>query len=300
MSNLIKSETYQKIQDKFIEHGNVDKATFNKEVSFAVQHFSKNKYLQDCTIESALKAVLNISQTGLTLNPVSKYAYLVPRYNSQLKSKEVVLEPSYVGLVKLLTDSGSVLSINTQLVYENDKFDMDLALGEISHKPELVKSKRGEFIGCYSIAILANGGSQVEWMDFEELNGIRDYSESYKAYKSGKTKSCIWVESYGEMCRKTVIKRIYKHLPKTKKVQNIEQAISIDNDNNGFREKASFGYLSYAEQLINQSALPMEIKESIELKLDAAEYTDEVSEIVEELKKHQPETLDQQFDKKVG
>ena len=243
---------------------------------------------------------MNISQTGLTLNPVSKYAYLVPRYNSQLKSKEVVLEPSYVGLVKLLTDSGSVLSINTQLVYENDKFDMDLALGEISHKPELVKSKRGEFIGCYSIAILTSGGSQVEWMDFEELNGIRDYSESYKAYKSGKTKSCIWVESYGEMCRKTVIKRIYKHLPKTKKVQNIEQAISIDNDNNGFREKASFGYLSYAEQLINQSALPMEIKESIELKLDAAEYTDEVSEIVEELKKHQPETLDQQFDKKVG
>ena len=68
----------------------LSKEQFNKEASFAIQHLAKNPYLQKASKTSILQSVLNIAQTGLTLNPVSKYAYLVPRYNSSTKELECV------------------------------------------------------------------------------------------------------------------------------------------------------------------------------------------------------------------
>lgn len=203
-----------------------------REISFALQHLAKNDYLNSATPESKLKSVVNISQVGLTLNPVAKEAYLVPRYNSSLRSVECVLEPSYVGLVKLLTDAGSVKQITTNVVYENDVFDLNLAdsFSPVKHKPELIKSKRGEIIGCYSLATLENGAKQVEWMDIEEIKEIRERSESWKSYKSGKAKSTIWESDFSEMCRKTVIKRIYKYLPRTVRMEAIDNAIKLTNE----------------------------------------------------------------------
>lgn len=200
-----------------------------REISFALQHFAKNDYLNKSTPISKLKAVVNISQVGLTLNPVAKEAYLVPRYTNG--NVECVLEPSYVGLQKLLTDAGSVTSIATNIVYENDFIEIDAAdsVKPVSHKPELNSAKKGAIIGCYSVATLANGAKQVEWMDVTQINEIRERSESYKSFKAGKAKSSIWESDYSEMCRKTVVKRIYKYLPRTERMNQIDTAISLSN-----------------------------------------------------------------------
>jgi phage RecT family recombinase len=201
-----------------------------RELSFAMQHFAKNEYLDGATPSSKLRAIVNISQVGLTLNPVAKEAYLVPRYSKD-NGLECILDPSYVGLVKLLTDAGSVQSIITNVVYENDKFELNLAdtVTPVKHQPELINSKRGNIIGCYSLATLLNGSKQVEWMDIEQINEIRERSEGYKSWKSGKAKSCIWDSDYSEMCRKTVIKRIYKYLPRTQKMELVDKAIDLSN-----------------------------------------------------------------------
>ena len=93
-----------------------------QEISFAIQIINKSPQLQKCSKESLQVAVLNISNIGLSLNPASKEAYLIPRWNSAAKQNEACLEPSYVGLVKLLTDAGSVTSVLCQLVHEGDVF----------------------------------------------------------------------------------------------------------------------------------------------------------------------------------
>jgi phage RecT family recombinase len=220
-----------------------------REISFALQHFGKNDYLNKSTPESKLKAVVNVSQIGLTLNPVAKEAYLVPRYtNGKI---ECVLEPSYVGLQKLLTDCGIVKNIITNLVYENDKIVLNLAdtTNPVIHNPELSMSKRGGIIGCYSVATLDNDIKQVEWMSVEEIHVIRERSESYKSFVAGKSRSCIWESDYGEMCRKTVIKRIYKYLPRTKKLEAVDNAIALSNVDYEITEEQRDYILLLAEKL---------------------------------------------------
>lgn len=280
---LITTKEFSPIEKKMQEAGfSVEKV--KQEISFALQLINKNKQLSTCTKESLQQAVLNVSNIGLSLNPAAKEAYLVPRYNSLLKTMEASLDPSYVGLVKLLTDAGSVKSMVCQLVYEGDKFEIDLASNTtpVIHKPELVRSKRGQITGVYALATLPDGTRQVEYMDVEEVNAIRERSETYKAFKSGKIQSCTWVSDYGEMARKTVIKRIYKYLPRTERMTVIDSAIQQDNTD----YTASDEQLSYIESLLHTSTLEQRQIEALEMEMPVMN-SKRASEVIENLRQNQ-------------
>lgn len=258
---------------------------FEKEALHAVNIWNdpKNGYLRKADTSSLTLALVNVAQTSLTLNPVAKEAFLIPRYDKVSKSIKIVLEPSYVGLVKLLTDAGSVTSINTQLVYQNDDFKIDLAADQpVKHIPNL--KDRGEIIGAYSIAKLATGEKQIEWMDIKEIHKIRDTSESYKAWKDDSTKQTIWNSYYGEMCRKTVLKRIYKYLPRTDRMEKFDKAVSLTNHD----WEPSLSQVTYAEQLINSSTLIESNKERLLNELSTCD-ADGLEMMIEYLNDHQPE-----------
>ena len=178
---------------------------------------------------------------------------------------EAVLEPGYVGLVKLLTDAGSVKSMLCQLVYESDVFSVYLAnnVQPVTHRPELSRSKQGNLKGAYALATLIDGTRQVEYMSVEEINEIRERSETFKAYEADKIKSCTWVSDYGEMARKTVIKGIYKYLPRTERMQQIDKAIEIDNTDFSISDAQA----NYIEALLNTSCLDQRQRENLELEL---------------------------------
>src|SRR5689334_11701957 len=109
MSNALTRANFSNVEKPMQEAGfSIEKV--KQEISFAIQHVNKSPQLQKCTTESLQMAVLNISNIGLSLNPAAKEAYLIPRWNGVTKVTEAALEPSYVGLVKLLTDAGSVTS----------------------------------------------------------------------------------------------------------------------------------------------------------------------------------------------
>lgn len=258
-----------------------------QEISFALQTINKSAQIQKCSKESILQAVLNISNIGLSLNPAAKEAYLIPRWNGITKQMDASLEPGYIGLVKLLTDAGSVTSILCQLVYENDTFEMDLAnnLNPVKHKPELTRTKRGKVQGCYALATLPDKTRQVEYMCVDEINEIRERSETYKAFKEGKIKSCTWETDWGEMGRKTVIKRIYKYLPRTERMIQIDSAIAEDNKD----FSASDDQLSYIENLLHTSTLEERQKSAIEMELPVMGAT-RASEVITNLKNNQQET----------
>lgn len=283
MSNeIIKLEraTFAPIKDNFIKL--IDEDTFNKECSFALQHLSKNSYLQKATPNSLLTSVLNIAQVGLTLNPVMKLAYLVPRFVNG--AVECCLEPSYQGLCKLLTDSGSVNNVYAHLIYENDVFEQILGTeNTIVHKPKL--GNRGTIIGVYAVAVLANGSKQCEVMDVTEVNEIRDSSESYKSFKNGKTKSCIWNDWFEEMARKTVIKRLVKYLPKSN-YDKIATAIDLTNDD----YQASIGQLNFIDSLIRTSSITEERKVFIERNMNTYSH-EQANACIEMLKQNQVDPI---------
>lgn len=249
MSNLTK-KTFEPIKASFIEL--VDEQTFKREVSFALQVINKDQYLQKATTESKLQAVLNVAQIGLSLNPVKKEAYLISRYNRKLSVNECHLEPSYQGLVKLITDTGSVSQIYAYPVYKGDHFRVKLGtVQEIEHEPAYQSKEIERF---YAVAVLHNGNLQTEVMSRADVNEIMESSESYKAYKSKDyIKSCIWVDHYSEMGRKTVLRRIVKYLPKTDQFSKLHQAIELQEQD--WKREPEPGEIGMIESLLRSSSL---------------------------------------------
>jgi recombination protein RecT len=275
-------EQFPKIREKFLKLANEE--TFIRECSFAIQHLNKNPYLQKATQESILESVMNIANTGLTLNPVLKLAYMIPRYNSVHKEVQCVLEPSYQGLVKLITDTGSARNVFAHVVYEGDEFEEILGTEpSITHKPKHLSTK---ITFAYAVAVLFNGSRQIEVMTKAEINDIRDKSESYKAYKDGKVKSCIWVSDEGEMCRKTVIKRLTKYLPKTDQWDKLATAIDIDNKDYSISNDQA----SYIESLLQTCSLPVEEVIEIEKSLNTIN-SGEASKMITYLQNNQRDPI---------
>jgi len=122
------SKAYEPAIAKMQEAG-LDIVKIKREISFALQLLNKNQRLQECSANSKMAAIVNIANIGLTLNPAAKEAYLLPRWSSVTKENECCLEPSYIGLVKLLTDAGSIKNILCNLVNAfNDRFAHHFAL----------------------------------------------------------------------------------------------------------------------------------------------------------------------------
>jgi len=193
---------------------------FKREQQFALQICNSNTYLQqERFLGSLCNAVRNVALCGITLNPVMKLAYLVPR------DKAICLDISYMGLIKIATDSGSVTKVSCQAVYEKDVFEVSYGTQDaVIHKP-LVFGDRGNPIGVYCIATLHDGSVQIETMSIKEINEIRGRSSSYK-----KGNSSPWRTDYLEMARKTCVKRASKYWNKSERLAN---AVQIDHDNNG-------------------------------------------------------------------
>lgn len=222
----------------------------------------KNKYLRKADKQTFLDALINLCKVNLSLNPIKKEAYLVPRKNGE--RIDVCLEPSYIGLIKLLTDEGTVKHIQTNVVYDNDEYTEFYDMNGINFKHVPTKDTRGNIKGVYCIAFLSDGGKQFEYMTIQEVNSIKEKSESYKAFKDPNKKvfTCIWNDYESEMIRKTCLRRIYKYLPRSNSDQSkyIQEAIKLDES----AFSATGEQIQQIENLLHTSMLPESEKTQIE------------------------------------
>lgn len=201
---------------------------FNREANFAVQILSANSFLQKMEPQSIVDSVKNISLIGLTLNPAMKYAYLVPRNN------KCTLDISYIGMIKLLTDAGAIKNISADVVYQKeiDNGHFDFRKGSdpyLKHKPLVFDSNKGEMVGAYAIAYFRDGGCQFEMMGKSDIEKIKLTSESYKNEKTRKYSP--WENWEPEMWKKTVLRRLFKMLPKTHFSEKLISALNSEHEN---------------------------------------------------------------------
>ncbi|MGL5727585.1 MAG: recombinase RecT [Plesiomonas sp.] len=186
--------------------------SFAKESQFAIQLMQGNAYLAKVAMQnqdSMIAAVRNVAAIGVSLNPAAKHAYLVPR------GGKVVLDLSYMGLMHIATESGSISWVQCHMVHKNDKYKNRGTKQEPLHDYEAFGGERarGPVVGCYCMAKTHDGSYLVEEMTIEEIHAIRARSESFK--KGGMSP---WKTDEGEMIRKTVIKRAYKYWPKNERM----------------------------------------------------------------------------------
>jgi recombination protein RecT len=199
-------------------HGAVN---FQKEASFALQILKGNDYLAGVAMgdpDSLKSAILNVASIGLSLSPVFKHAYLVPR------NKKVCLDISYRGLIQLAVDVGSIKWAKAEIVCEKDVFKLRGLGQEPVHEFEPF-GEGGKVVGAYCVAKTHDGDYLTTTMTIGEIYSIRDRSESFKSGKGGP-----WTSDETEMIRKTVIRRAYKSWPLTNTRQRLDAAIDVSNE----------------------------------------------------------------------
>lgn len=204
---------------------------FNREASFLLQAIDGSADLKACTPESKVQALVNVANIGLSLNPTLRFCYVIPKNvmsgvvdGRKKYEKRVTIEPSYMGLLKLATDSGMVRDVVARVVYEGDQFAIDVAKNDASHIPYWTRGmNRGRIVGAYSMATLTDGAKHIEVIGADELGLIRS-----KSLNAG---SAIYNDWEGEMARKAVIKRHVKYLPKSgAEGERLMHAIDLDNE----------------------------------------------------------------------
>lgn len=198
--------------------GGVDPERFITVALSAVQNQPK---LLECSPLSIFTAIREAATYGLELGPLGD-ASLTPY------AGEASLSVEYRGYRKLAMRDGTVRVIAADVVFTADAFRIVSGSESpgIYHEPAL--GERGNVLGAYAWARLANGELLYVWMTEAELYKRRDVSRSWQtALKYGRTDS-IWHLWPVEMMRKTVIKRLCsEQLPLTPLLREV---ITRDTD----------------------------------------------------------------------
>lgn len=206
----------------FIQNGK-DIHDLQRECNFAVQAMMANPYLIQCARQNPddfVNALKNVVLTGMTLNPTLKLAYLVP-----YKGK-VQMQSSYMGKKSFAINTGLVLDIEAYLVYKGDTFEIEQGTNaHIIHKPNPWGDRGKESIlGGYYFIKYPNGTQQFDTMTIADIESIRKRSPSV-----GSGKTSPWDTDYTEMCKKTLINRAYKQIPKLDMSEKARAALEILN-----------------------------------------------------------------------
>jgi len=200
---------------------------FEREAGFAIQALGANDYAMSTAMnnrQSVVDAVTNIAAIGLSLNPAKKQAYLVPR------DKKICLDISYMGLMDLAMESGSVKWAQAAIVYKGDTFQLMGYDKPPNHGFNPFSTDRGEIVGVYVVIKTADGEYLTHTMTIADVYAIRDRSSAWKAYVEKKSRSGgPWLSDEGEMIKKTCVKQAYKYWPKTERLDTAIHHLNVDS-----------------------------------------------------------------------
>lgn len=197
------------------------RARFDKEVYYMTKAIAGNNMLKEADPTSLMEALVNVAQFGLSLDPALKLGYLIPRkVNGAVQAR---FEPSYMGMLQLLTQIGALREMKAVCIYENDAVEIDVAADEQvrNHTPWWLNGcvEAGQFVAVYTVAYLSDGRKSYCIMPANEVYSIRERSDSYKRGSSP------WKTDFDEMAKKTCIRRHFKTLPKVDLRPELQDAV---------------------------------------------------------------------------
>jgi phage RecT family recombinase len=190
------------------------------------------KAAQDGLMPDGRESVLNIY--GVTVKTADGREQWV---------QQVQYLPMVGGLIKNLYASGEILTLDAAVVFENDKFRW--VRGDepkLEHEPTLADHP-GNILAAYCVVKLKSGEFKREVMPWRDIERVRAMS------KAGSGPNAPWVKWLDQQCIKSVIKRIYKQLPKAERFEQVDRS---DNEALGFAATPE----SVADITARHAALP--------------------------------------------
>lgn len=167
-------------------------------IGAALTAVTKTPKLLECDTISVYSALLQAGRLGIVPDSVIGEAYLIPY------GKNCNLVMGYKGLLSLAKRTGKVKAIWAEVVFEKDEFKEVKGLHRnLIHDPnpdtDPAKDVPTHF---YAIIQYTNGGFNYVVMKKSEIDFIKN--------KYGGKNSQSWADSYCEMGKKTVTKRLLK------------------------------------------------------------------------------------------
>ena len=194
------------------------------EQNYAIQQIYKNQMAADVAVRnpvSVQNAIRNLSAIGISLNPATKHAYLVPR------DKAICLDISYMGLMHLAQQTGSILWGQARIVYSNDKYENQGLTKEPLHVFNSF-GHRGDKVGVYCCVKLPNGDFLTEEMSAKQVEEVKNTSKAKNSSYSP------WVTFEEEMWKKSAVKRASKYWPSNS--ARLQEAIHVINEHEGLED----------------------------------------------------------------
>ena len=180
-----------------------------------------NPALYSADQQSLLQSCRKAAADGLLID--GREAVLIPF------GKSITYIPMYLGILKKVRQSGELKSITIEVVRENDEFSywVDELGQHLKHVP--ARKNRGEMELVYAVAVLKDGGTQIEVMDEEKIHKVRGAS---KSAGSSSSPWKLWTEA---MWKKSVLRQVCKYLPSSTDLDNVYQN---DNEDYDFKKGA--------------------------------------------------------------
>ncbi|HOV61658.1 MAG TPA: recombinase RecT [Candidatus Hydrogenedentes bacterium] len=165
--------------------------------------------LANCSVPSILEAVAEAVAMGLDPSGLSNEGTLIPR-KTKGGGYRAVFVPDYRAILRIMLSNPRISHIEARTVRKGDQFELRFGDPEgriVEHRPAIA-AEPGEPIGAYAIAWFKDFDRPlVEWMTKAEIEANAERGGSFGNENSP------WETDWGEMARKTVIKRLAKYLP---------------------------------------------------------------------------------------
>ena len=177
----------------------------------AKQAIARNPDLLKCDMASIYFAVAQCFEIKLSLSPQMGYAYLIPRKG------RCGLELGYRGLLALARRSPFFVSLNADVVYEQDEFEYSNGTDPFLKHTRTFKT---EAVKCvWVVATIARDGvrrTEIAIMSGAEVEKVR------------RNAGPVWAAYPSEMMRKSAVKRFLKLCPLA--VDELDKALGIDDE----------------------------------------------------------------------
>lgn len=185
---------------------NITPAKFFNVVSVAL---IKTPDLLQCDRQSLYLAAMQSAIDHLL--PDGREAAIIPY------GKTAVYQPMVFGILTKLHRTGEILSLSVNVVRQGEQFS-HFTDEEGEHLEHTSAFSDGEIVGVYCVLRTKSNGVYVEKMSTQDVEDIRQKSRSKD--------SPAWKNSWPEMAKKCVIKRLAKRAPLPDKIREV-----IERDN---------------------------------------------------------------------
>lgn len=235
--------------------------------------FNKTRFLQNAMVvlqdtkdiskvtpESVARCMLKGAFLGLDF--FNGECYAIP-YGSTIR-----FQTDYKGEKKLVKKYAinPILDIYAKLVRTGDEFIEGIKDGKQTIEFNPVPFNDEKIIGAFAVVLYKDGSMQYETMSIKEIEETR---KNFSKQGAG----IAWTKSFGEMCKKTVLRRLCKHIEidfeTTEQKQEFNNASEYEFKKEAPQKAKSSLDISEDESIIEGEI----IDESIEMKGDDKDET---------------------------